>query len=149
MLGDMSKRSMARACGPTSIWWVLVWFVTLATSACNGPRAPKFGGLSKADRLELNLSLNGFDAAAHLITVTDRSRIDDAAAFFNRYRDGWVNVWSGGSAPMYVGFYTGGENLGTFGVGQRFLSMGTWARYPPEAEIATLARRLGLPWPPH
>ena len=142
------KRGVALVHGTTLMGWALLC-LTLAASACNSARRLEFGGLATADRLELNLSANSFGTAAKLITVTDRSQIDDAAAFFNRYHDGWVNVWSGGAAPLFLRFYKGGEDLATFGVGERFLSVGTWARYLPEAEIATLARRLGLPWPPH
>jgi hypothetical protein len=78
---------------------------------------------------------------------TDKPQIRDAAAFFDRYRDGWINVWSGGSAPLYLEFFKGGDTLASFGVGPSFLSVGTMSRQIPETEITALAMRLGLTWP--
>jgi hypothetical protein len=130
------KHSLARAHVRTWMSWAIVSLLLLAP-ACE-PQ-PRFGDLSTADRLELNTN--------KLVTITDRSQIRDAAAFFARYRAGWTNSWSGGASPLYINFLKGNEKLASFGVGPNFLTVGTMTRQVQEDEIATLAKRLDLTWP--
>jgi hypothetical protein len=113
--------------------------VTLTLACAREPYRLRFGDLSMADRIEVT--------SYKFYTVTDRDMIRKAAAFFERYRDGWTDVMDGGSAPYSMSFYKDGKDIGSFGVGPGFLSVGPSRRYPPETEIAEMVRGLGLPWP--
>lgn len=131
-----------------SIGAVVAVLIACCGAACQPhSRRMEFGDLLTADRLELTADRISIPVPA-IITITDRSQIADAATFFNQHRDGWTNALSGGAAPLFVTFYKRDERLEAFGVGPRFLTLGTWTLYPPEAEITALAKRLGLMWPP-
>jgi hypothetical protein len=127
-------RLSARLCAVASL-------VSLSVvAACElAPHRENFGDLATADRIELHTDTT--------YIVTDRSQIEAAAVFFDRYRDGWTYVMDGGSAPLFMTFYKSGQAIGTFGVGERFLSVGPARHHPPEAEIAAMVRGLGVPWP--
>jgi hypothetical protein len=110
---------------------------------CSSPRhRQNFGDLAKAERIEIILNREG-----PLPPITDRSKIENTAAFFNRYREGWVTMLGGGGAPLSMRFIKDGEVIGSFGVGETFLSVGSSARYPPQPEITAMVRGLGLRWP--
>jgi hypothetical protein len=87
------------------------------------PYREAFGDLATADRIEV--STDG------TFMVTDRTQIEETAGFFERYRDGWTRVMDGGGAPLFMTFYKDRQDIGSFGVGQGFLSVGTGRRYPP------------------
>ena len=74
-------------------------------------------------------------------------QIKQAAAFFDRYRDGWVSMPSGGSAPVFMHFIRNGQDIGTFGVGKGHLTVGSSTRYVPDDQIAEMVRGLGIDWP--
>jgi len=113
-------------------------------SACNSsPYALKFRELGDADKIEININ-----RADRLEYVTDKAKIQRAAAFFEKYRDGWVSLPSGGGAPVFMRFLKNGEDLATFGVGPTFLTVGASTRYPDVADIEAMARGVGLQWPP-
>jgi hypothetical protein len=110
--------------------------------ACgHSPYRLEFGDLRTADQVEV--------ISDTLTIMTSREQIAAAAAFFNEHRDGWTSVMDGGGAPLYVGFKKNGVDLGTFGVGPGYLSMGSARLHPPEADIAAFVRSLGRPWPPY
>ena len=117
----------------------LVLWVIVSIGCEAPPHRAVFGDLATADRIELRTNM--------LYVVTDRSKIQVAATFFDRYRDGWKTIPSGGGAPLFITFLKDGADIGTIGVGGGFLSMGSSTRYPPEAEITALVRGLGVPWP--
>jgi hypothetical protein len=119
----------------------------IATQACGRLAHLDFDDLRTADRIELNADESGFPGVG-TITTTDPVRIQKAAAFFNGYHDGWINAWSGGAAPLFITFYRGDKKLQFFGVGPKFVAVGTLAKYPPPEEIAPMVKELGLPWPP-
>jgi hypothetical protein len=127
--------------------WIAVMLAIVLGNACDlaGPGPPhrqEFGNLSTADRIELSIS-----RAEGLRYVTDRAEIRRAAAFFERYREGWVTMPSGGGAPVFLRFLRAGEDIGTFGVAPGALSVGSSTRYVPDDEIAEMIRGLGIDWP--
>ena len=82
-------------------------------------------------------------------TITDRAGIERAANFIERYRDGWIDVWSGPRAPLVLlNFSVGDRHVGDFGFSDRYLVAGSLSRDADPDEIARLARDLGLKWPP-
>jgi hypothetical protein len=115
----------------------------LLTGCTAPPHRLAFGDLAAADQIEVSLNL-----ADNQQQITDRSKIKESAAFFERYRDGWVTMPSGGSAPIFLRFLKDGQDVGTFGVGETALTVGSSTRYPPTAEIEAMVRGLGLQWPP-
>jgi hypothetical protein len=119
---------------------VSVWLLPVV--ACGkSPYSLKFVDLTLADQIEVTTD--------KITIVTDKKQIDAAAQFFNRHRDGWTSVMDGGGAPLFLRFKRNGVDIGTFGVGQRYLSVGVSTLRPPEAEIAALVRGFGIPWPPY
>jgi hypothetical protein len=129
---------------------ILAWLgsAALGVSSCGGPH-PKhldFGDLRAADRIEVVAVWDGNRKDA---PITDRAKIDRAARFIERYRDGWIDVWSGPRAPwVLLDFSVGDRHVGDFGLGGHYLVAGFLSRDVDPEEIARFARDLGLKWPP-
>jgi hypothetical protein len=119
----------------------LFTFLLMSAIGCNPgpPFALKFGDLTKADKIEAGMD--------KMYVITERPQIEAAAQFFERYRDGWTTVPSGGGGPLYIRFLQDGHDIGTFTVGEVYLAVGASVRRPPQEEITTMVRGLGLTWP--
>jgi hypothetical protein len=87
-------------------------------------------------------------AGRRVLRVDDRLKIHEARKFIGRFPDGWIERWSGPSAPeVDFWFYKNDQMVGNFGIGSDYLTFGTlYHRCSPE-EIARLAATLGLKWP--
>jgi hypothetical protein len=81
------------------------------------------------------------------VTITDQSRIIAAAAFFERYHDGWRDSFGSGAAPLHVAFYRNGEQNDGFGVLPRALTHGAWTRAILDDDVTALTMLLGVPAP--
>ena len=86
--------------------------------------------------------------------VTNLAAILDVVTFFEHYSSGWVYV-SGSPGDYRLYMYKGDGLLQILALSQGSpspsddtLSLGGYYRRAPAAEVAALARRLDLPWPP-
>lgn len=117
----------------------------LATACVNSVEMRPFdhslGDLSSADRIEVTAS------GTTVATMTDPDRIRACVAFVERYRTGWVNVWSGAASSTAVVFYSGGKLLGSFGMGPSGINDGSYVRRLSKGEIDELVGLLGVPPP--
>jgi hypothetical protein len=120
---------------------------TFGMFACKGHAPTKtleFSNLHSADRVEVTAP---FDRK--VAVLNQRQQINAAADFIQRYRDGWNDVWTGPVAPMLIlQFYRGEQAVGGFGISTSYLVAGSLSRNASQQEIASLATRLGLQWPP-
>jgi hypothetical protein len=120
-----SAACQARSCGPP-------------------PQRLDFSRLATGDRIEV--TTNGIEKIA---TIMDEAKIQDAARFIERYPEGWAELWSGPAAPsLILEFYQANRPLGGYGIGRTYVVVGMLSREAPAAEVAALAGRLGLRWPP-
>jgi hypothetical protein len=99
------------------------------------------GDLSSTNRIEVTVS------GTTVATITDPDRIRACVAFVERYRTGWVNVWSGVASSRAVVFYAGGKVLNSFGVGPAGINEGSYMRRLSRAELDELVGLLGIPPP--
>jgi hypothetical protein len=99
------------------------------------------GHLSSTDRIEVTAS------GTTVATITDSDRIRANVAFVERYRTGWINVWSGVASSRAVVFYAGGKVLNSFGVGPAGINDGSYLRRLSKEELGELAGLLGVPPP--
>jgi hypothetical protein len=99
------------------------------------------GDLSSADRIEVTAS------GTTVASITDRDKVRAVVAFVERYRTGWINVWSGAASSRAVVFYAGTRVLNSFGVGPSGINDGSYARRLSKAEIDELVGLLGVPPP--
>ena len=115
LIGSWSAPAMARASLyiPGAFAAASSLYLILFTGCSSPPYRLEFGDLAAADQIELSVNL-----ADRRQYLTDKSKIKEAAAFFERYRDGWVTMPSGGSAPISMRFLKDGQDIGTFGVGE-------------------------------
>jgi hypothetical protein len=116
-------------------------------SSCQRQPATKkleCGNLHAADRIEVRAP---FDRPVRVLK--NREQIDAAVDFIERHREGWTDVWTGPRAPMLMlKFYQGDRYLGGFGLSTSYLVAGFLSQDASSDEIASLARDLGLQWPP-
>jgi hypothetical protein len=118
--------------------------------SCGRPSAPphsqtvEFGQIRTADRLSVRTTSDRI-----VVSITDPGKIQSAADFIGRYRDGWQDVLGGPRAPWLVlDFYRGDRYLGGYGLSTSYLVAGSLSRDTPPEQIAALASGLGLQWPP-
>ena len=108
------------------------------------PRRLEFPDYARAEKIDVIGT--GREKVAE---ITDKAKIRDAAAFVERYHDGWIDAWTGPRAPsLQLQFYKDGKYLGEFGIADDYLVDGFLSRDVPPSQIAQLASRLGLQWPP-
>ena len=108
--------------------------------------------LEDTDRIVVIAHYAGSDPVA---TIRDRVKIRDLVMFFEAHPDSWVTF--SGVIPGYdFNLYQGDRLLGHLGLtassnvrpGEDTLSCGDYFRRAPATEVAALAKRLDLPWPP-
>lgn len=123
---------------------VIATLVTLSCQRESPTRTVEFANLRSADRIEVRAP---FDRG--VAVLTHREQIESAADFIERHRSGWIDVWTGPRAPMLMlNFYRGEQYLGGYGISTSYLVAGSLSQDAPKDEIASLAKRLGLQWPP-
>ena len=109
--------------------------------------------LEQSDRLVIE---GGAAELQSEVTIVDRSTIRDVLALFERYPRGWIII-SGAPGDYLLNFYRGDNVLQVLGLShgsprsafEDTLSFGSYFRRAPASDVAPLARRLGLPWPPN
>jgi hypothetical protein len=87
--------------------------------------------------------------------IRDRATIDDTIAFFKRYPDGWAE-FSGAFGDYEFQFFRNDQPLIRMGIkdssrwspGEARLNVGNYRLQVPVADVAALASRLNLTWPP-
>jgi len=114
-------------------------------SSCGGhPRRLEFENIGQADRIDVIGTGNEMVAS-----ITDRTRIQAAVIFIDRYHDGWIEAWTGPRAgALNLQFYEGSRETASFGISERYIAAGGLFQKVPESEITALAAQLGLRWPP-
>lgn len=97
-------------------------------------------------------SREGFE---QLQETHDRATIDDVLAFFRRYSDGWI-VFSGMGGEYEFYFYRNDHVMLRAGIsdsskwsrGEATLNVFDHRRQVAATDVAALASRFNLPWPP-
>jgi hypothetical protein len=104
-----------------------------------------FADLSSANRIKVTTNFS-----SHVVSITNRQQVAALALTVGRYRgDGWINVWSGATITLRnVTFYRGDSQIGQIGLSERGITEGGYVRPLPATELAALAGKLGITWPP-
>lgn len=104
-----------------------------------------FSPLERGDRIEVRTR-----AGALVRTITDRSQIQAAVDFIERYPSGWKDPLGGPRVPrLMLLFFRGDTGISGFGVGRGYIvsdpsTLGFWSRDIASDEIDGLVRALGL-----
>src|SRR5262245_36839378 len=94
----------------------VVAIVALVTCGC-GPQRHDFPDYSTADQLKV--------VNTKTLTISDPAQIENVAAFFNQFHEGWTDSFVGnGVTGTSLIFYKNGENIGGFGLGNEVLTQG-------------------------
>lgn len=122
-----------------------VTFSIVAFVACTSePRTLALTSLRSADRIDVI----GLQTAA-VQQIHEPARIQEALSFIDKYRGGWIEVVKGPKIPWVdLRFYRGNDYLGAFGLSKTLVVVGGLHQSVSEAEIAALAQKLELTWPP-
>lgn len=108
-------------------------------------------GLSRTDRMTIRDRARDRD----VVDTRDSGQIEVVVGFFRRYPDHWV-TFSGAGGDYDIFLYSGGDLVGRLGLtassrvqpGEDTLNVGDYFRRVPQSEVAALARRVDLVWPP-
>ena len=98
--------------------------------------------MADADRIDVIGTGN-----RRVMTIDDPARVRDALAFLGRFEEGWIEEWTGPKGPeLDLTFYKNNRQVGEFGIASNYITVGLLLHRCPEAEITSLAKRLGIPW---
>lgn len=125
---------------------VLACSVAGCGSCASDIRSLDFTSLSRADRIDVVTPVG-----EPLVTISDGQKVQNAAAFAERHRDGWREDWVGPrSGLLRLEFYRRGEYLGGYGVGMDYIVSAReflFREASPEG-IRQLMTDLGVEFPP-